>query len=459
MRGPTVVLREDSPRAADWRHVFGSLSVLVKSTSARPSLLPDGRVGMVYDVDIPRLAPEVIERAVTFIAERFGLPIDTVRTGVLGNHGIHLLAEDIEYVVDTSREDHVSHPPPRGIVPLSALGFPSPNPRGVAEHAQNAQENNRGTYLHGQDFDAVARAVRDYEWTSAFVDEPSTPDVVTKAAMEMFSAKVRGQGAQPSLRALRCVLIPVESKPDLAPHAKCRPGVPFCERTGDAGAPFAGNTGPRKHGGPERCPKPCGDCWDGAHHFGEGGIIMLSDPKDDGLLDEDELAEEQERRQHPAAMAGLTIWFECYHCDAWAAYDVDDTPADDEDGGDGCLACGVENDCECEDGPPDSEDLGDDSANENPFELIVIDDVKTEARILAERCVLTARARSLLPSLGAFEVMAMAAAWEDVIAAWPEAVAAEVRAWVEREPAPGVTVIAPLAIRALTDQARGKGGG
>lgn len=67
----------------------------------------------------------------------------------------------------------------------------------------------------------------------------------------------------------------------------------------------------RLRGGPERCSKPCSECRDGQHHFGDMYI---------------EFAEDEPN--HPAAIAGLESWFQCKHCDAWMEYDPD---SDDDD--------------------------------------------------------------------------------------------------------------------------------
>lgn len=54
---------------------------------------------------------------------------------------------------------------------------------------------------------------------------------------------------------------------------------------------------------PKKCLRPCVECSDGTHHFGEGGYVWAHDePK------------------HEAAKAGHQAWMRCYHCPAWVPY-------------------------------------------------------------------------------------------------------------------------------------------
>lgn len=156
---------------------------------------------------------------------------------------------------------------------------------------------------------------------------------------------------------------------DSAPVCACvttgSPLGPFCLRS--CALRFSIHTPARKHGGSPKCPRACGECNDGAHHFTD--LQPLFNLEDE--LDDEEDREEQARlREHPAALAGCEMWYECKHCPAWMEASEEDDDADDdyepdsmdfdEDdgnfGGDGCIVCGPENDCECDDGPPDSED-------------------------------------------------------------------------------------------------------
>ncbi len=76
-----------------------------------------------------------------------------------------------------------------------------------------------------------------------------------------------------------------------------------------------------KSGGPERCERPCVECPDGLHHFGEYF----------GRKDSDDPDDEDSGPDHPAAKAGLEMWRTCKHCPAWQeVFDPDDDDGDDD---------------------------------------------------------------------------------------------------------------------------------
>lgn len=95
----TVTLRAESPRYQDWLRVFGSASVRVKSPIALRGRDPAGVECDFYLVDLAALTPEQMERVVLFIAERFEIPVDTVRA-TLPDHGLPLVAADCSVTFD-----------------------------------------------------------------------------------------------------------------------------------------------------------------------------------------------------------------------------------------------------------------------------------------------------------------------------------------------------------------------
>lgn len=98
--GPTASIRPDCERATTWRDVFGSETVPVKTTKPRRSILPSLGEKLVFDVDVARLDEEQIRRAAETIHVRFGVPRDQAEAGIRGEHGIPLLADDIQYVTE-----------------------------------------------------------------------------------------------------------------------------------------------------------------------------------------------------------------------------------------------------------------------------------------------------------------------------------------------------------------------
>lgn len=118
--------------------------------------------------------------------------------------------------------------------------------------------------------------------------------------------------------------------------------VPFSELTGEHKHDLSKHpelTGPvseraLKRGGPIVCPSPCSVCApdpefadappDGEHHWNYESTDALEemfalDERSDASGGPDEF-----REKHPAELAGLDVWFECMHCDAWREIEDDD---------------------------------------------------------------------------------------------------------------------------------------
>lgn len=101
---PTIGhIRPDSERAAWWREVYGSLEVPLVSPVPELGYKPDGLLAQFFRVDVSKLTEEQLERAARFLAEKFGEPVESVREGILGDHGIPVLAEDVSVTFDARR--------------------------------------------------------------------------------------------------------------------------------------------------------------------------------------------------------------------------------------------------------------------------------------------------------------------------------------------------------------------
>jgi hypothetical protein len=178
---------------------------------------------------------------------------------------------------------------------------------------------------------------------------PRTPLVGRVVTQLMSAGKLVGWGDSAELQR-------EEHPPE--PVCTCtldEPLGPLCERADG-----------RKHGGKPHCPKPCGECSDGAHHFTDIGTVIAFD--DDEVFGEDPetIAENKRHQAHPAALVGCRVWHECYHCGAWVEFDAgdDDDDAEDDDcpdSQDWCDDCdNFLDECKCTDDDEDDDDDGED---------------------------------------------------------------------------------------------------
>jgi hypothetical protein len=229
----------------------------------------------------------------------------------------------------------------------------------------------------------------------------------------------------------------------------------------------------RKHGGAFSCPRRCGECPDGAHHFCEidmQPVFALDMSESDfAELDEDAQEEVTALRAHPAHLAGCESWYECRHCDAWIeASDDDDMEDDSPDSDDEPDSDDYDDeDDEDWDDEPDSEPLSDGVPLAVAMRGVLIDpptnDDRTEeqqdvrsvsipswARDLARTVLFHARflnwANTRVPN-------SIVDQWATVIAHWPADVSLKTRTWIFNEPSSREN--APAAVRALVDQANG----
>jgi hypothetical protein len=100
LRRPTATIDLASPRAAKWLADFGTDTVPIKSPVPHRSHLEGLGVREVYVVDVAALAPEVLERLVRGLAADFAIPPEEVRAGLLGDHGLPILASEVSVTFD-----------------------------------------------------------------------------------------------------------------------------------------------------------------------------------------------------------------------------------------------------------------------------------------------------------------------------------------------------------------------
>lgn len=90
-----ATIREDSPRCPEWLEIFGSRTVIVKEPLPHQAPL-DGRTMRFYRLDVEQLAPDVLERLVSFVSRKSRLAADLVRSQIADpNHGVPILADDV----------------------------------------------------------------------------------------------------------------------------------------------------------------------------------------------------------------------------------------------------------------------------------------------------------------------------------------------------------------------------
>jgi hypothetical protein len=85
------------PTASWWVDIYGSLSVPLKSFIPHIARTPPGSqtAKRYYLIDVTRLTAAQIEQIVRVMSEQFNVPLKIVRDGVLGEHGVPVLAEHL----------------------------------------------------------------------------------------------------------------------------------------------------------------------------------------------------------------------------------------------------------------------------------------------------------------------------------------------------------------------------
>ncbi len=95
-----ATIRADSPRAARWMELLGSLTVPVRSPVTTEMAIYGHGVVDVYLVDVEKLTPEVFERIAAAFSAEYLLDIDVVRQRLREPHGLPVLAEDCTVTFD-----------------------------------------------------------------------------------------------------------------------------------------------------------------------------------------------------------------------------------------------------------------------------------------------------------------------------------------------------------------------
>ena len=95
----TAIIREDSPRHAEWLAVFGTAEVPIINI-----LLPNkanvlGEIRDVYMLDLKKLTPEQIGRLKGHIARKFEISMEEIERE-LPKIGVPILAEDLIVTTD-----------------------------------------------------------------------------------------------------------------------------------------------------------------------------------------------------------------------------------------------------------------------------------------------------------------------------------------------------------------------
>lgn len=88
------VVSATGERAAEWREVFGTESLPVKSMIPEWASAPGIERALFYHLDMEVLTVEQLGRLVQHTAAKFALPVQQVRDGLL-EHGMPLLAEGL----------------------------------------------------------------------------------------------------------------------------------------------------------------------------------------------------------------------------------------------------------------------------------------------------------------------------------------------------------------------------
>lgn len=100
LRRPFGHLSERSPRAAEWKVVFGETSVPI--TSPIPVRAEIGGIGVreVYLIELSRLEPEQFDRLVAHVAAKNNMPQEEIRAHLVNEGVMPALAEDIDVSMD-----------------------------------------------------------------------------------------------------------------------------------------------------------------------------------------------------------------------------------------------------------------------------------------------------------------------------------------------------------------------
>lgn len=100
LRPTTATISSRSLRADAWRRLFGSETIQIRSPIPVRAELPGLGEREVYLVDVKCLQADQIDRIAAEMSEKFGEPQAEVREGLIGGHGLPILAEDVSVAFD-----------------------------------------------------------------------------------------------------------------------------------------------------------------------------------------------------------------------------------------------------------------------------------------------------------------------------------------------------------------------
>jgi len=93
-----ATIRENSPRAASWREVFGSFEIYLRSPTPELASAPGVEAGLFYQIDLQELTEIQRARMIAYIAKKFHIDEQEV-ADTLDDVGCPILADDITIVV------------------------------------------------------------------------------------------------------------------------------------------------------------------------------------------------------------------------------------------------------------------------------------------------------------------------------------------------------------------------
>jgi hypothetical protein len=91
----TAFLLKQSPRFREWLDALRTTIVPIKSPVPETATLEGVGVRKVYELDVPKLSADQVDRIVSHLARKFKADPATVRSHVAGEIGLPILAEDV----------------------------------------------------------------------------------------------------------------------------------------------------------------------------------------------------------------------------------------------------------------------------------------------------------------------------------------------------------------------------
>jgi hypothetical protein len=91
----TASINPNSPRFAEWNQVFGSDRIPICGPFVRVGRAPGLARAEFYRLDISRLTGAQIDNLVRHLSRKFEIPEAEVVIGIIGEHGVPILADDV----------------------------------------------------------------------------------------------------------------------------------------------------------------------------------------------------------------------------------------------------------------------------------------------------------------------------------------------------------------------------